>query len=147
MTSEQIREKIRYYERLIAQYTEQKTKKEEDLYELERLKIKVTDLQTRFEQRQDCRKKNLAVLAAMPQRNRIYPAYCNGMQELLSGQEFIGSYNGVSEAGERVRKEAQNVSDQIESYENRINAASSKKEYWKSQLRTALAEEAEEREQ
>ena len=144
LTSVQIREKIRYYEELISQYTDEKSKKEDDHIELEHLKIKVANLQTRFGERQSQRKSSLAVLAAMPQRNRIYPTYCNGMSELLSGREFNKSYDGLTTAGQNVKKEIENVSDMIDDYERKISSANSQREYWKSQLRAALAREAEE---
>lgn len=143
-TSAQIREKIRYYEELISQYTDEKSKKEDDLFELESLKTKVENLQMRFGERQSQRKRNLAVLAAMPQRNRIYPTYCSGMSELLSGWEFNKSYGGLTSAGQKVKKEIENVSDMIDDYERKISSANSQREYWKSQLRAALAREAEE---
>lgn len=143
LTSVQIREKIRYYEELISQYTDEKSKKEDDLFELEHLKIKVANLQTRFGERQSQRKSSLAVLAAMPQRNRIYPTYCNGMSELLSGLEFNKSYDGLTTAGQKVKKELESVSDMIDDYERKISSANSQREYWKSQLRAALAREAE----
>lgn len=144
LTSAQIREKIQYYEEVISQYTDEKSKKEEDLFELECLKTKVKNLQTRFGERQGQRKRNLAVLAAIPQRNRIYPAYCSGMSELLSGWEFNKSYDGLTSAGQKVKKESENVADMIDEYERKISSANSQREYWKSQLRAALAREAEE---
>ena len=102
MTSGEIRAKIRYYEGLIDEYNREKLQLEKDLDELDRLKTKVTGLQTSFGDRQALRQKNLAALAAMPQRNRIYPVYCAGMQELLTGQMFSRSYEGLSEAGQKV---------------------------------------------
>lgn len=144
LTSAQIREKIQYYEKLISQYTDEKIKKENELFELECLKTKVTDLQRSFGERQSQRKKNLAVLAAMPQRNRIYPIYCSGMSELLTGREFNKSYDGLTSAGQKVKKEIENVSDMIEDYSRKISSANAQKEYWKSQLLDVLEQEAEE---
>lgn len=71
MTSGEIRAKIRYYEGLIDEYNREKLQLEKDLDELDRLKTKVAGLQTSFGDRQALRQKNLAALAAMPQRNRI----------------------------------------------------------------------------
>ena len=124
MTSGEIRAKIRYYEGLIDEYNREKLQLEKDLDELDRLKAKVAGLQTSFGDRQALRQQNLAALAAMPQRNRIYPVYCAGMQELLTGQMFSRSYEGLSEAGQKVSGKMREVLGKIDNCESKRNARS-----------------------
>lgn len=144
MTSGEIRAKIRYYEGLIDEYNREKLQLEKDLDELDRLKAKVAGLQTSFGDRQALRQKNLAALAAMPQRNRIYPVYCAGMQELLTGQMFSRSYEGLSEAGQKVSGKMREVLGKIDNCESKTASARSNKAYWEARLRETLAAEAEE---
>ena len=144
MTSGEIRAKIRYYEGLIDEYNREKLQLEKDLDELDRLKAKVAGLQTSFGDRQALRQQNLAALAAMPQRNRIYPVYCAGMQELLTGQMFNRSYEGLSEARQKVSGKMREVLGKIDNCESKTASARSNKAYWEARLRETLAAEAEE---
>ena len=141
MTSDEIRGKIRYYEQLIAGYIEEKVQREKELEELDLLKAKVSDLQSRFGDHQAQRQRNLSMLAAMPQRNRIYPAYCSGMQELLEGKLFARTYEGLTDARQKVTGKQSDITGLLEDCERRIQSAKSSAEYWKARLQEALAVE------
>lgn len=141
MTSDEIRGKIQYYEQLIAGYMEEKVQREKELEELDLLKARVSDLQSRFGDRQAQRQRSLSMLAAMPQRNRIYPAYCSGMQELLTGQMFVRTYEGLTDARQKVAGKQGDIMSLLEDCERRIRSADSSMAYWKARLQETLAAE------
>ena len=81
------------------------------------------------------------MLAAMPQRNRIYPAYCSGMQELLTGQMFVRTYEGLTDARQKVAGKQEDIMGLLEDCERRIQSANSSMAYWKARLQETLAAE------
>lgn len=100
---------------------------------------RLTDIQVSRSQAQ--RQRSLSMLAAMPQRNRIYPAYCSGMQELLTGQMFVRTYEGLTDARQKVAGKQGDIMGLLEDCERRIQSANSSMAYWKARLQETLAAE------
>lgn len=142
MTSGEIRGNIRYNENLIYQFTNEKKALERKLNELEVLRNKFAVLQKNFEARQDARRRGILRFANLSIQNKIYKAYMEGMQELITGNSFNKAYAGLDEARNKIRRQMQDILNQIDECEANITYRKNRKAYWEWQLQIALEQEA-----
>lgn len=167
MTKQEVQAKIKQYERQISQYqseirnlnnrisacnneirrfeneivllNNQKSIADGELGELVRLKGKLEILQTNFASRQQKRlsgfNKGTGVLSGV----KFITTYMSGMRELLSGKEYTGAYNGLSEAIEKVNKQIKEKKAQQERIQNDLNTNKRKVDSRKSEINSARA--------
>ena len=94
MTSDQIRSEIISCEKKIANARGRIRDLEEDQYELEQLALKIRNLQSEFEARQDQRKRKLSAVLALTEVKSA-SRYYEGMSGLLNSGEFIRADNAL----------------------------------------------------
>lgn len=140
MTIEEIRSNIRYNENLIDQYSREKRDLEKQISELEALSAKYSGLQSRFGDRQQQRQNRLSFFLSSCLQNQILKRYYNGMNGLLGGSDFNNAYDGLSEAKRIIIQKINQLDDQLDDCKERIAYRRRRRDYWKSQLATAMAE-------
>ena len=102
MTTYQIRSNITYNENILDELRTEKREVERKLVELDALKVKVSNLQSRFGDKQEHRKTMLLGVTRSTIQNKILKTYYDGMNGLLSGTEFSNAYEGLSESKRRI---------------------------------------------
>ena len=151
MTKQEVYNNIRYNENLVAQYhreiaslntkiTSRKSlinhlngqigelkgrrqKLEEQLGELQRLRTKLQDLRDRFSARQTKRVTGFNKYNSLALGVRFIQSYMDGMRDLLSGQEYRNTYNGITAAIDKVNGQIQSKQREIDSVNSQINTA------------------------
>ena len=134
MTEAEIREKIRYNERLIDQFANEKRGIEKDLEDLEGLRNKFNTLQNKFSSKQEERQGKLSLFLTSSISNTILNKYFNGMNSLLNSKEFNNTYNGLSEAKRKISNELRKLLQELEECEDKIDYRKNRRDYWKRQL-------------
>lgn len=142
MTSEQARQNIRANENALADLLIRERDLEQKIGELQSLRKKYADLQGRFEERQQHRQKNLVGILSCGISNSIANNYHDGMQKLLSGQEFKRAYNGLSEAKQIITNKIRELNSQLDECSSQIRYKRNQISYWNAQYSAAKAEEA-----
>lgn len=140
MTVEEIRSNIRYNESLIDQYSIEKQKIEKQIEELEEVRGKYANLQNRFGERQQQRQSKLAHLQNSKTQNSIFKKYYAGMNALLVGKDFSDTYDGLSEAKNKINRKINKLAQKCDDLNEKINYRKGRRDYWKTQLREALME-------
>lgn len=151
MTKQEVQNNIRYNENLVNQYQREinnldnqirtlnsrisqyngqinnlrnnKQNLENQLDELQRLHNKVTGLLDAFSSRQAKRVANFNKNNSVTGGLRFIKTYIEGMKDLLSGQEYRNTYNGLTTAIDKVKKQIQAKQREIESVGSQINNA------------------------
>ena len=149
MTKQEVLDNIRYNENLVNQYQREinsyrnsvnalssaiktlngkidalvvtRKKLEQEISELQALKSKLTTLQESFAQRQSQRVTNFNKHSGLAMGLKLFTSYWNGMKDLLSGQEYRKTYNGLTEAIEKADKKLQAKVRERESVKSNIN--------------------------
>ena len=140
MTIAEIRSNIRYNENLIEQYSNEKRGLETQISELEALSSKFSGLQSRFGDRQQQRQNKLSFFLSSCLQNQILKRYYNGMNGLLGGSDFNNAYDGLSEAKRKISQKINQLDDQLDDCKERIAYRRRRRDHWKYQLATAMAE-------
>lgn len=120
MTSDQIRSEIIGCEKKIANARGRIRDLEEDQYELERLAMKIRNLQSEFEARQDQRKRKLSAVLALTEVKSA-ARYYEGMSGLLNSGEFTRADNALSDDVSAVRGKQREIGDEIEEIKKQIS--------------------------
>lgn len=120
MTSDQIRSEIISCEKKIANARGRIRDLEEDQYELEQLALKIRNLQSEFEARQDQRKRKLSAVLALTEVKSA-SRYYEGMSGLLNSGEFIRADNALSDDVSAVRGKQSEIDDEIEEIKKQIS--------------------------
>ena len=123
MTSDQIRSEIIGCEKKIANARGRIRDLEEDQYELERLAMKIRNLQSEFEARQDQRKRKLSAVLALTEVKSA-ARYYEGMSGLLNSREFVRADNALTDDVSAIRGKQREIVEelkrQISALETRI---------------------------
>ena len=143
MTTYQIRSNITYNENILDELRTEKREVERKLVELDALKVKVSNLQSRFGDKQEHRKTMLLGVTRSTIQNKILKTYYDGMNGLLSGTEFSNAYEGLSESKRRIDSKIAGLHRELSRCNENIAYRNERCEYWRAQLAIALAEEAE----
>lgn len=143
MTEAEIRQNIRYNENLIDQYMADRSNYQREIEELEALKSKYTNLQNDFGNRQQYRRGKLTNFLHTGLQNSIITKYYNGMNELLNGAEFNNAYNGINDAKYKIDQKINEIVQRVYQCDSDITYRRNRRDYWKAQLRSLQAEEAE----
>lgn len=141
MTIDEIYGNIHYNERLIDQYHGERRQLEMQIAELENLRNKFTQVQQRFAERQDSRKRGLQLFRSSGIQNQIVGRYVSGMEGLLAGWEFQNAYNGMDDAKYRINQKIRELDQKIDACDSNIQYRHQRRNYWISQLHAALAAE------
>lgn len=139
MTEGEIRGNISYNENLIQGYLSQITKLQGEIEELEALKTKISNYQFDFASRQESRRSGLNKYLGFNLRSNIFSKYITGMSELLNGQEYSNTYNGLTTASERVQGKIDEKITALSEVENNLSYRRQRKSYWEQQLRNYYA--------
>lgn len=139
MTEGEIKGNISYNENLIQGYLTQITKIQGEIEELEALKSKISNFQFDFASRQDSRRSGLSKYISFNLRSNIFSKYITGMSELLNGQEYTNTYNGLTTASERVQNKINEKTSSLTEVENNLSYRRKRKSYWEQQLRNYYA--------
>jgi len=151
MTKQEVQENIRYNENLVYQYQRdlnnlnsrlnslnsrsnqlngqisslrlRKQTLEREVGELQRLKSKIQGLRDDFSSRQSKRVNNFNHSITQILSVRFITSYISGMRDLLSGQEYRNTYNGISTAYDRVSDKLQTKQRELESTIGQYNSA------------------------
>ena len=121
MTKDEINRKIRKSSGQIDSLNSKVITYERKLEELERLKVKISNLQTQFESRQSVRTNNLSKLSRGVSNLRMMKKYYEGMNNFLNGDEFNRAYSGLSEAKARINSEINNYLYKLDDAERQIS--------------------------
>lgn len=143
MTTYQIRSNITYNENILDELRTEKREVERKLVELDALKVKVSNLQSRFGDKQEHRKTMLLGVTRSTIQNKILKTYYDGMNGLLSGTEFSNAYEGLSESKRRIDSKIAGLDRELSRCNENIAYRNERCAYWRAQLAIALAEEAE----
>lgn len=135
MTEGEIRQNISYNENLIQGYLGQKTKVKSEIEELEALKVRLSNFQFEFASRQETRRAGLKKYLGFNFRNNIFLSYIDGMEQLLNGQEYKDTYNGLTTATEKVKSKIYEKCSELSEIENNLSYRIQRKSYWEQQLR------------
>ncbi|HJC37697.1 MAG TPA: hypothetical protein H9757_01320 [Candidatus Mediterraneibacter faecigallinarum] len=121
MTSDQIRSEIIGCEKKIANARGRIRDLEEDQYELERLAMKIRNLQSEFEARQDQRKRKLSAVLALTEVKSA-ARYYEGMSGLLNSREFVRADNALTDDVSAIRGKQREIEDEVEELKRQISA-------------------------
>lgn len=138
MTIDEIYSNIRYNERLIDEYHAQRRQLEQQINELENLRIKFNNLQSRFGEHQERRRRSLDILRGSAISNQIIRKYGQGMSELLNSGEYFRAENGLYEARSRITRKIYDIDNQIEECESNQRYREARRAYWINELHRAL---------
>jgi chromosome segregation ATPase len=138
MSESNIRNKIYQYEKDIDLYYSKIKKLEQDISELEDLKSKYSSYQREFEMHQSKRKNTLENVKENRVSAKIVSKYYEGMQQLLTGNDFLNAYNGLDNVKTVINSKIQNMLDEIDSYRAKIRSCNDNISYLKSELRKLL---------
>lgn len=143
MTANQIRSNIAYNEDIIDELYEEKMNIERELDELDALKSKISNLQAKFEDRQQHRQNMLLGFTRSVIQNKILKTYYEGMKSLLEGTDFHNACAGLWESKQRIHSKMMALEGELSRCNESIAYRRGRCEYWRAQLAAALAEEAE----
>lgn len=141
MTSDQIRSEIISCEKKIANARGRIRDLEEDQYELEQLALKIRNLQSEFEARQDQRKRKLSAVLALTEVKSA-SRYYEGMSGLLNSGEFIRADNALSDDVSAVRGKQSEIDDEIEEIKKQISALETRIADLRARLQETCLQEA-----
>lgn len=142
MTSEEIRANIRNCDVILDQFYKEKNVLEQELDELDKLKNKFATLQNDFVNSQKSRLGKMAIYFVKSIQNNIFKKYYEGMNEFLSGREFVKAYDGLSEAKQKISNKMRELLETLDTCENNIVNKTNERNYWQSQLGAVLEAEA-----
>ena len=115
--------KIKQLDGQIAGFRARKQSLTDEQSELQRLRSKLQSLRDNFSARQSKRvsgfNKNVANIINV----KFIKSYISGMRDLLSGQEYRNTYNGITSAIDKVNRQIQVKQREIESVQGQINSA------------------------
>lgn len=141
MTSDQIRSEIVSCEKKIASAGGRIRDLEEDQYELEQLALKIRNLQSEFEARQDQRKRKLSAVLALTEVKSA-SRYYEGMSGLLNSGEFIRADNALSDDVSAVRGKQSEIDDEIEEIKKQISVLETRIADLRARLQETCLQEA-----
>ena len=141
MTSDQIRSEIISCEKKIANARGRIRDLEEDQYELEQLALKIRNLQSEFEARQDQRKRKLSAVLALTEVKSA-SRYYEGMSGLLNSGEFIRADNALSDDVSAVRGKQSEIDDDIEEIKKQISVLETRIADLRARLQETCLQEA-----
>ena len=141
MTSDQIRSEIISCEKKIANARGRIRDLEEDQYELEQLALKIRNLQSEFEARQDQRKRKLSAVLALTEVKSA-SRYYEGMSGLLNSGEFIRADNALSDDVSAVRGKQSEIDDEIEEIKKQISVLETRIADLRARLQDTCLQEA-----
>ena len=141
MTSDQIRSEIISCEKKIANARGRIRDLEEDQYELEQLALKIRNLQSEFEARQDQRKRKLSAVLALTEVKSA-SRYYEGMSGLLNSGEFIRADNALSDDVSAVRGKQSEIDDEIEEIKKQISVLETRIADLRARLQETCLQEA-----
>ena len=141
MTSDQIRSEIIGCEKKIANARGRIRDLEEDQYELEQLALKIRNLQSEFEARQDQRKRKLSAVLALTEVKSA-SRYYEGMSGLLNSGEFIRADNALSDDVSAVRGKQSEIDDEIEEIKKQISVLETRIADLRARLQETCLQEA-----
>ena len=151
MTKQEVQNKIKYYENLAKQYRREiqnlenqissqnsrinqlnnqigtlrskRQKLEGEESELQRLRIKFQGLRDDFSARQSKRVSGFNKNIAQPLNVKFIESYIIGMRNLLTGQEYRKTYNGITSAIDKVAGKIRSKQSEIASVKGEISNA------------------------
>lgn len=141
MTSDQIGSEIISCEKKIANARGRIRDLEEDQYELEQLALKIRNLQSEFEARQDQRKRKLSAVLALTEVKSA-SRYYEGMSGLLNSGEFIRADNALSDDVSAVRGKQSEIDDEIEEIKKQISVLETRIADLRARLQETCLQEA-----
>lgn len=141
MTSDQIRSEIISCKKKIANARGRIRDLEEDQYELEQLALKIRNLQSEFEARQDQRKRKLSAVLALTEVKSA-SRYYEGMSGLLNSGEFIRADNALSDDVSAVRGKQSEIDDEIEEIKKQISVLETRIADLRARLQETCLQEA-----
>lgn len=141
MTSDQIRSEIISCEKKIANARGRIRDLEEDQYELEQLALKIRNLQSEFEARQDQRKRKLSAVLALTEVKSA-SRYYEGMSGLLNSGEFTRADNALSDDVSAVRGKQSEIDDEIEEIKKQISVLETRIADLRARLQETCLQEA-----
>lgn len=134
MTKAEVQSNIRYNENLVAQYRNNISQLQSQIYELERLRTKFQNLQNAFGSRQSNRKRRLSSVFSAKLNVKMLSAYASAMNGLLSGSEYRNTYNGLSTAQERINSQIRSLNREINDNNSNLSYRQGRANYWRRQL-------------
>lgn len=108
---------------------------ENKIYQLQRLKEKVSKLQYDFGEKQKSRNGKLSGLSMKTVNVKMFSTYLSGMKELFSGTDYANAYNGLSEARNNVDKQIRCIQNEINLCRENISYLEGRNDYWNEQLK------------
>lgn len=108
---------------------------ENKIYQLQRLKEKVSKLQYDFGEKQKSRKSKLSGLSGKIVRVKMFSTYLSNMNTLLSSTDYTNAYNGLTEAQNNVDGQIRSIQNEINECRNSISYLEGRNNYWNEQLK------------
>lgn len=139
MTVERIKSNIWYYNDLIERNRGEISRLEKQIEELDSLKLKYTNLHTRFGEVQQHRQSQLNKVLSSTIENKILRKYYDGMNNLLTGSKFSDASNGLLEAKQIINRKMTDLEGRLDQYEGYLTSNTQMRNYWKGQLNLALS--------
>lgn len=134
-SADQIRATIQANNNLIIGKQQHIDNLENKIYQLQRLKEKVSKLQYDFEEKQKSRNGKLSGLSMKTVNVKMFSTYLSGMKELFSGTDYANAYNGLSEARNNVDKQIRCIQNEINLCRENISYLEGRNDYWNDQLK------------
>ena len=97
--------------------------------------MKIRNLQSEFEARQDQRKRKLSAVLALTEVKSA-ARYYEGMSGLLNSREFVRADNALTDDVSAIRGKQREIEDEVEELKRQISAL----ETWIANLRVSLQE-------
>lgn len=106
-----------------------------DIEELERVYSKVSKTKDSFTSDYTKRKNRVAQMKSNKSGLKFEKNFFAGMNELVTGYEFINVSNGLETAKTRVKNKINDIKKDIGTYQTKIRISKNNRSYWYDQLK------------
>lgn len=137
MTKNQIYIKINQCNKDISNYTDKINECNKDIEELEQVYSKVSKTKDSFTSDYAKRKNRVAQMKSNNSGLKFEKNFFEGMNELVTGYEFINVSNGLETAKTKVKNKIMNIEKDIDTYQTKLRISKNNRLYWYDQLKYA----------